>query len=331
MNNNYLRPAILKNLQSEMLSLLRVIDKVCRKNDIEYWLDAGTLLGAVRHKGFIPWDDDIDICTPAGDYLKLIAALDAESKANKDIFLYYEHNDVPRCSFEKLATTKMVINQNGYIFSCFVDIFPVRSINKSNKQNDIDIANTSEYFISGELTNRVKRKYVRSTIKSAFSEKEKFTHNMHFNYLPSCNGKHLDSLLTMDSLGAGICGANTYFSYGSIFPLQKITFEGMDTFAPYDFDKYLRTMYGDYMKLPPKSQQTPKHSDAFFFCDHNQFALRSTAIFLEYESQLFYKFSIRRIGKKIAKKIGIFEKLREHRMVVKKLKKAIIERINQIF
>ena len=65
-----LKPATLKDLQVELLKLLKIIDKTCKENNIQYWLDAGTLLGAVRHKGYIPWDDDIDIMVSYSDMLK---------------------------------------------------------------------------------------------------------------------------------------------------------------------------------------------------------------------------------------------------------------------
>src|SRR5574344_86398 len=62
----------LRKLQLKMLDILIAIDKVCREHDLCYYLDSGTILGAVRHKGFIPWDDDIDIAMPRSDYNKLI-------------------------------------------------------------------------------------------------------------------------------------------------------------------------------------------------------------------------------------------------------------------
>ncbi len=85
----YLVPTPLSSLQKELLNLLKIIDKICRKNDIEYWLDFGTLLGAVRHKGFIPWDDDVDICVPTDHYPKLLKLLHQEKDRNSDIFLFY--------------------------------------------------------------------------------------------------------------------------------------------------------------------------------------------------------------------------------------------------
>ena len=65
----------LRKAQLCMLDILIQFDKVCRNNNISYWLDGGTLLGAVRHQGFIPWDDDLDVCIQSKDYPKLREAL----------------------------------------------------------------------------------------------------------------------------------------------------------------------------------------------------------------------------------------------------------------
>ena len=63
-----------------LLDMLKYIDEICRKNNIKYFLYGGTLIGAIRHKGFIPWDDDVDICVPYNEYRKLITILKQNNK-----------------------------------------------------------------------------------------------------------------------------------------------------------------------------------------------------------------------------------------------------------
>ena len=81
----------LRKAQLIMFNLLKELDKVCKKNNINYWLDSGTLLGAVRHKGFIPWDDDIDICMLEKDYKKFLKI--AKKELSENVFLQTEETD----------------------------------------------------------------------------------------------------------------------------------------------------------------------------------------------------------------------------------------------
>ncbi|MEO1944504.1 MAG: LicD family protein [Candidatus Thioglobus sp.] len=322
MESQYLTPATLKDLQVELLSLLKIVDKVCRENDIEYWIEAGTLLGAVRHRGFIPWDDDIDISVPAESYLKLIAILDTESKVNKDIFLYYEHNNVPKVGVEKLATTKMMMEMRGVTNACSIDIFPARMINKNDIEEDLNVIGTNQYFDSGSATKigvNIDKKYIKSNFKDAFLEKENFTQYFHFEYLPGCNYKGVNGIVKRSSMEYYL-STESYFSYSDVFPLRKITFEGFEFSCPNKVENYLTTWFGDYMTLPPKSQQEAKHSDQLFFCNSSQFAKKSTTDYLVEQSKQFYYFSIRRFLKDWAARLGVFDKLRALDVAIKKLK-----------
>ncbi|WXT99937.1 MAG: hypothetical protein Ctma_0643 [Catillopecten margaritatus gill symbiont] len=306
MYNNFLKPATLKDLQAELLGLLKIIDKVCRENNIEYWLHAGTLLGAVRHGGYIPWDDDIDICVPAGDYQRLISALDAESKVNKNIFLYFEHATKPKSAhlrFEKLATTKMVMQRGKKVFSCYVDIFPSRIINKADKEKDQNIANIIGIFSSSVTLNdaKIDSKYIKNTLKSALVEKQRFTQYFHSEYLPNCNDRAADSLVMTDDI---------YYPYADIFPLQEMNFEGLKCLVPNNVENYLSADFGDYMTLPPKSERVPKHSGLLYFCNSNQFALESTTATLSKEMQSFYRHPIQRYFKKLIKNFTIYNKMK---------------------
>jgi lipopolysaccharide cholinephosphotransferase len=310
----YLIQATLKDFQREMLRLLTVIDGVCRSNNIEYWLDAGTLLGAIRHKGFIPWDDDIDIGVPAGDYHRLIAALDVESKNYDDIFLYCEHNDIPRSAPEKLASTKMAMKRGGKIFSCFVDIFPARIIDKADRENDQKISKIVEHFTFGSALDgsKIDKKYIKNNLKSAIKAKQAFTKYFHFDYLPSCDHRNSESIVATIATTSSdaVCGTDAYFSYTDIFPLKIITFEGLSSFAPHETEKYLSTVYGDYTKLPPESSQVAKHADELYFCSSNRFALEETKNSLIKSSQSFYRAPLKRLVKNLIKNIGIYEKIK---------------------
>jgi len=243
--------------------------------------------------------------------------------------LYYEHNDVPRNGCEKLATTKMMMQMNGVMNACFIDIFPARIINKNNKEKDLDIVAANQYFDSGSTAKigvNIDERYIKSNFKDALLEKEKFTQYYHFEYLPSCNYKGTDSIVKRSSMEYYL-GANSYFPYSDVFPLRKITFEGFEFSCPNNFENYLTTWFGDYMALPPKSQQVAKHSDQLFFCNSAQFAKESTANYLVEQSKKFYYFSIHRLVKDWTIRLGIFDKFKMFDMVMKKLKNFITKHI----
>jgi len=312
--NENLNVATLKDLQAELLKLLQIVDKVCKNNNIEYWLDAGTLLGAVRHKGYIPWDDDIDISVPAGDYHRLISILDTESKTNKNIFLYSKQSDTAKFGPERLATTKMAMRRGKNILACFVDIFPARIINKTDKKNDRNILNTAEYFTFGSALNgaKIDRKYIKNTLKGALIEKQKFSQYFYFNYLPTCNYRVSKSVVgTISSTSSdAVCSSDAYFPYTDIFPLCRISFEGLEFSAPNNYKNYLSAVYGDYMTLPPKSEQIAKHAHELYFCNSREFALESTAKVLINGESSFYRHPILRFFKNLFEDIGVYGKMK---------------------
>ena len=120
----------LRQAQLVMLRMLKIIDYICRKHDLRYWLCSGTLLGAVRHQGFIPWDDDLDICMLREDYNRFIQIAPLEFPT--DIFLQTQETDP---SYDYLPLPCKVRDKNSLIISegmenqkyqqgLFIDIFP---------------------------------------------------------------------------------------------------------------------------------------------------------------------------------------------------------------
>ena len=114
--------SVLRQHQLRMLELLKVIDCICKKHDIPYWLSSGTLIGAARHKGFIPWDDDLDIEMMREDYLRLIKILPEELPDNLAL---QTHETDPNYIFifGKLRDTDY--DRNFTYQGIYIDIFPM--------------------------------------------------------------------------------------------------------------------------------------------------------------------------------------------------------------
>ena len=132
-------PAMIKRAWGAELKVLAEIDRVCRKHNIQYMADWGSLIGTVRHEGFIPWDDDLDICMKRADYKKFLAVVDKELPDGYKVFTYDRHPDFwyflsrvvakPSISFEKDHLDKF--NQFPYIVG--VDIFILDYISADEK------------------------------------------------------------------------------------------------------------------------------------------------------------------------------------------------------
>lgn len=125
----------IKEIQSILLPILEYIDKVCKDNNLRYSLAFGTLIGAIRHKGFIPWDDDIDIVMPRTDFDKLIEILEKEQNKKYKILSPYDTNSFFAGQMLKVydAETKLCEFPNKYNleYGAYIDVFPIDGIDNS--------------------------------------------------------------------------------------------------------------------------------------------------------------------------------------------------------
>ena len=256
MENEYLKQykeQQLRACQLKQLSILEEIDRICRKHQIGYWLDGGTLLGAVRHGGFIPWDDDIDIAMRQADLDRFIAI--APTELREGLFL-----QTPQIEPQSKEPIVKVRDLNSFYVEgadnfaadyqkgLYVDIFPM-----------IDYPS-------------LPRKWVQ-TLVLGISKSYSILHKAHYYSLRSFaeffwfGGKYLLSLAIWKLLSA-LRPKNVYLSnilinngYGimhrqdSVFPLSTITFEGKTFSAPANADAYLSDLYRNYMEIPPKEKQ----------------------------------------------------------------------------
>jgi len=234
----------LREAQMVMLELLFEFDRICTKHKLSYWLDFGTLLGAVRHKGFIPWDDDLDVAMPREDYEKFLKIATDELK--DDVFLQTKQSDKTFFAhFTKLRDRKSTYieifeegNITKYHQGIYMDIFPVNYI--SNRK-PIKYSYTLLKYLTKFFSNR----YIAIDFFAIPLIKLmiKF-HNKNNNFVVR-GGEMMTNELKLNK--------------NEIFPLKKIEFEGHFFNVPKNYDTYLKQFYGNYMDIPSVSKRTYHH------------------------------------------------------------------------
>ena len=226
---------LLRDIQLANLALLKELAYVCEKNNFKYILDAGTLLGAIRHKGFIPWDDDIDILMFREDYEKIVSAFKNTTR-NSDIYAeYHRDKDTNSQYFIKIKHKKCPF--------LGVDIFPLDSYGKHLSLKEQLIA-----------TNKICKilKHLKKEINPNISNKETktiLTKTMKEKILLSSANKNGDFVYGVDFAHKL---KNWFLDRDIVLPLRKIQFEDSKYTTVNKPKEFLKNIYGDYMKYPKK-------------------------------------------------------------------------------
>lgn len=242
----------LRRCQLKQLTILEEIDRICRKHNISYWLDGGSLLGAVRHGGFIPWDDDIDIAMPLDDAKRFAQV--APSELRQGLVLQDPETELTREPIMKVRDTNSFYVEANDDFSLpygkglYVDIFPF-----------IAYPNVSRAFC---------KKYAKGMSKCYSILHHSHTYSwraaaelLWFGTLYQwykLRWKWAFATKRSDTYMANVLINNGYgvrHRQDSIFPLGTITFEGKTFMAPCNPDAYLSDLYRNYMDIPPKEKQ----------------------------------------------------------------------------
>ncbi len=238
----------LRKAQLRMLDMLIAFDKVCRNNNIPYWLEYGSLIGAVRHKGFIPWDDDIDVSVLEEDKDRLRECLLRELPD----YLAYQDSTVDPCAFFPYARLR---DKKSYCYyphfvnlkeqGLWLDIFYYSVIHSSSFKNKVDALYRRTFR---EIHHYGDVEY-KSTFKRLFNRSVAYLLHPISLLLKSTNS-FLGKRKKNRSYGVYAISKHL-FSHDEIFPLSEIEFEGHKFMAPADVDRHLRNIYGEYMKVPP--------------------------------------------------------------------------------
>lgn len=241
----------LRRAQLRMLDMLKFIDKVCQEQKITYWLESGTLLGAARHGGFIPWDDDTDIAMPYDEYLRFKQYMLYHNTSKQYVLQCHQTDPHYYGTWGVLRDLQNRYVKNDKRLNSFVyqglqvDIFPVDQKSRLHTFWRISRWIYAWLVQAPQHGGRIMR-YLRWSIPIAY-------HFLTKVFVP------LIHLLTIKDK------RHLYYRYGmfwrrkykkeDIYPLKDISFEGALFPAPHNVDSYLTECYGDWRQLPPEKDR----------------------------------------------------------------------------
>ncbi len=253
----------LRQIQEETLELLVEFDEICRMVDARYFLAWGTLIGAIRHEGFIPWDDDLDVTMFPDDYKKILAYFD--EKKNNELELHDIYNQ-PNCYFNitRICEKKhrLVFDDLDYTSGLFIDIYILHGMG-----NDCDLEYWKKRFknyvrwqkgVFVSLSNSLfyGKNYLNKVLNIPFVLFSKFVGKQYYI-------KKFDSYKRFDISNSKYIGVPQWeaeiFLKEDFEEIVYVSFEGLSVPVPKGFHSHLSMVYGDYLKMPDEKDRIPQH------------------------------------------------------------------------
>lgn len=250
------------DVQKVILSIYKEVAKICNENKIPYYAIGGTCIGAIRHKGFIPWDDDLDIAVPIEYWDKLFKTLEEELPSN--LYLYHSDNVKPYhfiwlkvCDKDTTFIEKSEYGIEEAFKGVFIDIMPISGIPSRHQNNFI------------KKLQRLRRDNIYMRFSGNYSTKKGYIYDkmfkivrklLPFNYFSKKYISELKNYPLLDSDYTGYVWHAEWLPrliFPSMFFLSSIEWPFEDTTIPVprEYDKYLSQQFGDYMQLPPENKR----------------------------------------------------------------------------
>jgi len=248
--------------------ILEYIDDVCNRYNLRYFLMFGTLIGAIRHKGFIPWDDDIDICLPRKDYEELMRIVEKEGRYNaicmeNDPDYYFTYGRIT----DKATILKHRPKRKIRNFGIFVDVFPVDNAPSVSDMEEwkreyaeikskvwATIPTPYDDFYWGNICHYLVREFFGAKRRLSLGVRN---FKKYRDALVECttryNGKDSGRYFIAETNGPCCYAKDAFDEY------LLVDFENIKARVPVQYDSILRSIFGDYMQMPPVEQRVSGH------------------------------------------------------------------------
>lgn len=255
----------IKNLKEIELEIFRQFVEICQENSLKYFVIGGTALGAVRHKGYIPWDDDIDVALPREDYEKFLLIAPKALPYNMFLQTFVTDTDYPHpfakirrsdTTFIEKTVSKINMNHGVYIDIFPLDGYPNTGIKEKyfKLKNRILMISIGSAFLVDTTKDCKIEKIVKRFIKALFPDYKKSV-------------IMIDNLYKSNSYKNSVIVANFCGAWGikEVMPKEFFgngiegEFEGIKVTLPEKTHEYLTSLYGNYMQLPPEEKRIGHH------------------------------------------------------------------------
>lgn len=243
------------------LNILKKVAQFCEERKIKYWIDFGTLLGAIRHKGYIPWDDDIDIGMLREDYERLKKTFNVENSRYKLCTIEADTDYFYACG--KVVDTETVLYEPdiyGSTLSVNIDVFAYDNVPDKKKASAIFKKNNFLNLLNVLQHNMIydEGKWYKKTAKALSSNILKIFPNQFFLKKIQLNAKKYNGD-NCESIGSFVQNKNFICSKSLVNSLVEVEFENELFKAPKNYDKWLQNIYKNYMELPPEENRVSHH------------------------------------------------------------------------
>ena len=264
-----------------IIDVLSAFIRICEAQGLRYFCAGGTAIGAVRHQGMIPWDDDIDVFMPRPDYDRFLRLAAHSMPEGYEVLSPYATKDYPMY-FAKMCNARTTLLENERIpcvFGLYIDIFPLdgacddvetcyrekrRFKRLMNKLEAVSTHNSFGEYV-GLLTER--REWGRFAVKTVAFCCRSWLRRWLLKQMDSIAYGHDYALSSRVVTYSGAYQRQEIYPKAWLETPQMFAFEGLMVNLPHDYDAYLRHFFGDYMTLPPVEQRASHHQKVFFDLD----------------------------------------------------------------